>query len=181
MKKLLFILLLTIPFIGFGIDGHFEEKDVSHLDSIYSKEIKYIDFLIDSLMENPIHNNNPYGFTTSGMNNSMGRGIEEYDKLLNKYYKLLKEELPDEKFIILRDSQRNWLKYRKDYLTYHYNHLPNGTMYSNVFKGYEIGIIKERVDLLFSLYKNIKRGYSEYKIVPSPSLNLWIMEHQQNH
>ena len=165
MRKLLFIIILIIPFFGFGIDRNFEEKDVSYLDSIYSKEIKYIDFLIDSLMESPVHKNNPYGFTTSGMNNSVDRGIEEYDKLLNKYYKLLKEELPDKKFIILRDSQRNWLKYREDYLLYHYNHLPNGTMYTNVFKGYEIGIIQERVDHLFNLYKNIKRGYSEYKIV----------------
>jgi uncharacterized protein YecT (DUF1311 family) len=176
MKKFLLILLFTIPLFGFGIDGDmfFEEKDVSHIESVYEKEINYIENLIDSLMYSPIHNNNPYGPTTVGMNNSVSRGIEEYDKLLNKYYKLLKEELPDEKFIILRDSQRNWLKYREDYLFYHLINLPNGTVYTNVFKAYEIGIIRERVDLLFSLYKNIKRGYSEYKIVPSPSLNLWI-------
>ena len=91
MNRILFILLLTIPFIGFGIDENFEEKDVSYLDSIYYKEIKYIDFLIDSLMESPIHKNNPYGFTTSGMNNSVDRGIEEYDKFQRRHIQVGRE------------------------------------------------------------------------------------------
>ena len=165
MKRILFILLLMTPIFGFGSDGPFETKDVSHLDSIYSKEIKYIDFLIDSLMESPMGNGNPYGYSTSGMSNSVNRGIEEYDVLLNKYYNLLKKILPVDEFITLRDSQRKWLKYREDYLFYIGNNLPVGTMYVNVYMGIQLNVISERVDVLYEIYKTISKGYLNFKIV----------------
>lgn len=37
---------------------------------------------------------------------------QDYDDLLNKYYKLLMSELQDQDKIILKESQRNWIAYR---------------------------------------------------------------------
>ena len=173
MKRILFI-LITVPFIGFGSDGPFIENDVSLIDSIYNKEIKYIDFLIDSLMDSPVDDG--YGWTTTGMINSVSKGIDEYDILLNKYYDLLRKELPEEKFITLRDSQRKWLKYRDDYLSYIQNNLPQGSMYRNVYVGIQLKVIRERVNVLYELYKNISKGYFNFKIVEPPSVELWIGE-----
>ena len=51
-------------------------------------------------------------YSTTGMTNAVYYAEAAYDKLLNKYYKLLKSKLNEEDKKRLTDSQRNWILFR---------------------------------------------------------------------
>ncbi len=51
-------------------------------------------------------------YTTTGMVNTMYEAEKEYDKLLNKYYKILLKKLNESDQEALKQSQRNWIKFR---------------------------------------------------------------------
>ena len=71
-----------------------------------------IDFQIDTLMiERFVSIRASIGGTLDVIAAVYDSGIE-YDKLLNKYYKLLHKRLEDSDKEILKQAQRNWIKYR---------------------------------------------------------------------
>jgi uncharacterized protein YecT (DUF1311 family) len=51
-------------------------------------------------------------YTTFGMVHSTNDATADYDKLLNKYYKLLISKLSESDKEILRTAQRNWISFR---------------------------------------------------------------------
>lgn len=53
-----------------------------------------------------------FDWSTSGMAASGYRALDEYDKLLNKYYKMLMSKLATEDKAVLKTTQQNWLKFR---------------------------------------------------------------------
>ncbi len=114
--------------------------------------------------------------STQGILASLNYGYNEYDKLLNKYYKLYRTELkkkgkttPTGAFShepsiekgqdTLLEEQRAWLKLRDSYEAYtktHHAHIYDinggGTIYSIEASNARLGFLKMRVNELFSRY-----------------------------
>lgn len=120
--------------------------------------------------------------STQGILASLSYGYDEYDKLLNKYYKLYRAEVkkkgkttpagafshePNIQNIkkgqkgqdTLLEEQRAWLKLRDSYKAYtkaHHAHIYDinggGTMYSIAASNARLGFLKMRVNELFSRY-----------------------------
>ncbi|EEO25808.1 lysozyme inhibitor LprI family protein [Helicobacter winghamensis] len=117
--------------------------------------------------------------STQGILASLNYGYNEYDKLLNKYYKLYRTELkkkgkttPTGAFShepniqsgkkeqdTLLEEQRAWLKLRDSYEAYtktHHAHIYDinggGTIYSIDASNARLGFLKMRVNELFSRY-----------------------------
>ncbi|WDL74889.1 DUF1311 domain-containing protein [Helicobacter winghamensis] len=117
--------------------------------------------------------------STQGILASLNYGYNEYDKLLNKYYKLYRTELkkkgkttPTGAFShepniqsgkkeqdTLLEEQREWLKLRDSYEAYtktHHAHIYDinggGTIYSIDASNARLGFLKMRVNELFSRY-----------------------------
>jgi len=65
-------------------------------------------FKIEKLAEKKMN----IDYTTSGMTNAVYELEKGYDKLLNKYYKILVEKLNTEDKEKIKIAQRNWLKFR---------------------------------------------------------------------
>ena len=81
--------------------------------------------------------------------------LTEWDKLLNNYYQLLKEELSYDQFIVVRESQRKWLVYREEELGFLASNLPEGMIYREIYFGRRTSIVKERVEELQHIYSMI--------------------------
>ena len=117
--------------------------------------------------------------STQGILASLNYGYDEYDKLLNKYYKLYRAEVkkqnkttptgafshePNIQSIkngqdTLLEEQRAWLKLRDSYEAYtkaHHAHIYDinggGTIYSIHTSNARLGFLKMRVNELFSRY-----------------------------
>lgn len=114
--------------------------------------------------------------STQGILASLNYGYDEYDKLLNKYYKLYRTEVkkkgkttPTGAFShepsiekgqdTLLEEQRAWLKLRDSYEAYtkaHHAHIYDinggGTIYSIHASNARLGFLKMRVNELFSRY-----------------------------
>lgn len=114
--------------------------------------------------------------STQGILASLNYGYNEYDKLLNKYYKLYRTEVkkkgkttPTGAFShepsiekgqdTLLEEQRAWLKLRDSYEAYtkaHHAHIYDinggGTIYSIHASNARLGFLKMRVNELFSRY-----------------------------
>ncbi len=120
--------------------------------------------------------------STQGILASLSYGYDEYDKLLNKYYKLYRTEVkkqnkttPTGAFAhepniqnikkgqkgqdTLLEEQREWLKLRDSYEAYirkHHAHIYDinggGTIYSIEASNARLGFLKMRVNELFSRY-----------------------------
>ena len=117
--------------------------------------------------------------STQGILAAQDYGYNEYDKLLNKYYKLYRAEVkkqnkttptgafshePNIQSIkngqdTLLEEQRAWLKLRDSYEAYtkaHHAHIYDinggGTIYSIEASNARLGFLKMRVDELFSRY-----------------------------
>lgn len=90
-------------------------------------------------------------YSTADMHNTLLFEMAEYDKLLNKYYRLLMDRLSEEDKITFRDAQRAWLKYRDSEAEVNGKIIaPNrytggGTMWPLIAGGRNLAIIKERV------------------------------------
>ena len=122
-------LQLLILFIGLNCLGQtpraLTKKDVVQIETliklstkdlsskIESDNLLYKNFVIDTFkIEERQRLKLDIDYTTSGMINSTINANKEYDKLLNKYYQILLRSLKKEDQQILRQSQRNWLKFR---------------------------------------------------------------------
>lgn len=117
-----------------------------------------IEFTMDTMrIEKVIDFQNEDGhYTTYDMHQMNRFRYEEYDKLLNKYYKILMNSLPAEKKTTVRDSQRVWLKYR-DSEKLLYEALigsQEGTMWPVVAGDMNVQLVKDRVLILFYILSN---------------------------
>lgn len=117
--------------------------------------------------------------STQGILASLNYGYDEYDKLLNKYYKLYRTEVKKQNKTTqtgafshepsiqsgkngqdtLLEEQRAWLKLRDSYEAYtkaHHAHIYDinggGTIYSIHASNARLGFLKMRVNELFSRY-----------------------------
>jgi uncharacterized protein YecT (DUF1311 family) len=94
-------------------------------------------------------------YSTMDMHNAISFQMTEYDKLLNKYYKLLRDKLSDDDKVKLRDAQRVWLKYRDSEAAINGGIIaPNeytggGTMWPVLAGLRTLAIVKERVCSLY--------------------------------
>lgn len=85
--------------------------------------------------------------------------LEEYDKLLNKYYKVLMKKLSAEDRIRFRDAQRLWLKYRdsekkiNNEIVAANPYTGGGTVWPLIAGERNLHILKQR---LFSIYELIE-------------------------
>ena len=71
-------------------------------------EFKLDTFKIERIQERKLE----IDFSTTGMLNSTYEVIDEYDKLLNKYYKTLLGKLTEKDTNVLRKAQKNWIQFR---------------------------------------------------------------------
>ena len=143
-------------------------KDLSKIEQIYEFEVARIDCEVQNLGE-------VLG-STQGILASLSYGYDEYDKLLNKYYKLYRAEVKKQNKTTptgafshepsiqkgqdtLLEEQRAWLKLRDSYEAYiqkHHAHIYDinggGTIYSIEASNARLGFLKMRVNELFSRY-----------------------------
>lgn len=88
------------------------KQELLKKDRISDSDKLQIDFQIDTLMiERFVSKRASIGGTLDVIAAVYDSGIE-YDKLLNKYYKLLHKRLNDSDKEILKQAQRNWIQYR---------------------------------------------------------------------
>lgn len=149
-------------------------KDLSKIEQIYKFEVAKIECEIQKLSE-------VLG-STQGTIATLDYAYKEYDKLLNKYYKLYRAEVKKQNKTTptgafshepnlqnikkgqkgqdtLLEEQRAWLKLRDSYETYiqkHHAHIYDinggGTIYSISASNARLGFLKMRVNELFSRY-----------------------------
>ena len=146
-------------------------KDLSKQERIYLFETTQIDCWVQNLGE-------VLG-STQGILASLNYGYDEYDKLLNKYYKLYRTEVKKQNKTTqtgafshepniqnikkgqdtLLEEQRAWLKLRDSYEAYtkaHHAHIYDinggGTIYSIETSNARLRFLKMRVNELFSRY-----------------------------
>ena len=142
-------------------------KDLSKIEQIYKFETTQIDCEVQNLGE-------VLG-STQGILASLNYGYDEYDKLLNKYYKLYRTEVKKQNKTTptgafshepniqnikkgqkgqdtLLEEQRAWLKLRDSYEAYtkaHHAHIYDinggGTMYSIEASNARLGFLKMRL------------------------------------
>lgn len=96
-------------------------------------------------------------YTTADMHNTVLYQLAEYDKLLNKYYRLLMNKLSDEDREKFRESQRVWLSYRDSEkkvnreIVAPNKYTGSGTMWPLIAGGRNLDIVRERVCTLYEL------------------------------
>ena len=153
---------------------HFDFNPKNKQEQIYKFETTQIDCEVQNLGE-------VLG-STQGILASLNYGHNEYDKLLNKYYKLYRAEVKKQNKTTptgafshepniqnikkgqkgqdtLLEEQRAWLKLRDSYKAYtkaHHAHIYDinggGTIYSIEASNARLGFLKMRVNELFSRY-----------------------------
>jgi uncharacterized protein YecT (DUF1311 family) len=80
---------------------------------------------------------------------------EAWDKALNKYYNLLKTNLPKETFELLKESQKQWIKFRDNefsFISKFYLDDKEGTMWHVVSENAKKEIVKDRAMELEDIY-----------------------------
>jgi uncharacterized protein YecT (DUF1311 family) len=111
----------------------------------------YIDtFYLERLWQLEIN----YNGSTMGMNQATRKAETAYDKLLNKYYKMLFDQLQGKDKETLKVSQRNWLKYRDSERSVNYSinnkdYTGGGTIHSIFVTNRNTDIVKQRVIELY--------------------------------
>ena len=112
---------------------------------------------IDKMLSECISKNS----STAGMNKCTYDASDEWEKEMNKNLDLLKSVMTKEQYHFLQKSQENWEKYKMT----QYNLIDEiilkkmGTMYSTIRLGYRLGIIKDRAQILHSLYDTFPLDY----------------------
>jgi uncharacterized protein YecT (DUF1311 family) len=172
MKKLL--LLSAFIFLSVtGLNAQRLERSVESLrrDSIFSLEWDEIANLWDSLSTIEPSKNHRFGYSARGMMSASDTCFTEWDKLLNKYYNLLKSELPHDEFLVLRDSQRKWLIYREEKLQFLSLNMPGGMIYYEIYYLRRKGIVSERVGELQSIYSALP-DLTKARVIEYPEVRI---------
>jgi uncharacterized protein YecT (DUF1311 family) len=95
--------------------------------------------------------------STGGMNECMATATAEWDKELNKYYKLLQGKVSPEQKAVLQDVQRSWIAFKDKeikLINIMYGEM-DGTMWTNVASSRVMQITKERALDIKSLYEDV--------------------------
>jgi len=84
--------------------------------------------------------------STAGMIDACRWAEKEWDKLLNNNYKLLMKKLDKDNQTRLRNSQREWVKFRDLEFAFNGNFYGefDGTMYRTVAAGVRVDFVRER-------------------------------------
>ena len=85
--------------------------------------------------------------------------MDEYDKLLNKYYRLLMGLLSEEGKTALRNAQRKWLEMRNlefEFINQLYHGELGGTMYIPIANDVKKEFVKQRVAELKDYYLTLE-------------------------
>lgn len=98
---------------------------------------------IDSVLQNCLDGNE----NTAGQRNCLSTAYNAWDKELNKNYVELSKKLPAAAFNTLKESQRNWLKFRDAeflFINKYYYELKKGTIFYVIGDGNRVQIVKDR-------------------------------------
>ncbi len=95
-----------------------------------------------------------YDYSTLGMNQATYRAEIAYDKLLNKYYKKLYDQLEGSDKEKLKTSQKNWIRFRDsekelNYTLYNEKYSGGGTIHKIFVANKSAEITKQRVIELY--------------------------------
>ncbi|MHC8949308.1 lysozyme inhibitor LprI family protein [Sphingobacterium hungaricum] len=117
-----------LSFLFFSvIQFSFAQQDSINFDEVlnakikrYQKQLaseelsqKEFDFIIDTMkVETRLQVDLESDYSTSGMVNATYQAEESYDKLLNKYYKILYARLNKKDKAVLKKAQLSWLSFR---------------------------------------------------------------------
>ncbi|MGL6120220.1 MAG: lysozyme inhibitor LprI family protein [Fusobacteriaceae bacterium] len=129
-KLMLVYIFLILSVTSFGGVSEDYERELSKLEKQYEAKL-----------------DNDY--STFGMLSAAEDYYNELDKVLNKSYKELRAVLGDEEKIALRDSQREWIKFRDKEIEFSATlySKKDGTMYRLFTPGMKIELIKNRIDI----------------------------------
>lgn len=99
-------------------------------------------------------------YSTHGMNNAVNELTAAYDKLLNKYYKLILAKLSTADKQIFITAQKSWLAFRKAeenliLMLSKDEYSGGGTLQSNIITGSFSRLIVQRTDELYRYYSNM--------------------------
>ncbi len=140
MKTIYSILVFTLLNLSFVSAQNFHDEEVDILNAKLSDCIE----------------NNP---TTHGNISCIDASMKEWDKFLNKYYKLLKAELSAEGKQKLLETQIEWIKMRdKEYSfidQYYHVETGGGTMFQSIALNAKLDIIIARAIQLKKYYVDI--------------------------
>ena len=130
---------------------------LSNFICLYSQNISD-EFKRDTArVEQKVRNMIDKDYSTYGLHEANKTLEIEYDKLLNKYYKILYNKLDDNGKKALKETQLNWIKFRdaeKKFLSeLHqntFNEMGGGTMWGVHYGNLTAQITRERVFVLYS-------------------------------
>lgn len=90
--------------------------------------------------------------TTTGMRTAKNQELIQWDNELNKIYKMLKEKLPEDEFIVLRDEERQWIVERDEKANAAAAEYEGGTLAGLEYLSVQVETTKERTYELVELY-----------------------------
>jgi uncharacterized protein YecT (DUF1311 family) len=117
----------------------------------------YLRFASDTLRVNTRHRMYmDIDYSASGMIHYTYTALDEYDELLNIYYQLLMQALPENDRELLRQAQRRWIAYRDSEFalrTHMQQFNDSGSMHALIHAGNNLHFIKSRaIELYQYLY-----------------------------
>jgi len=133
-------LILTVLILGFSLSVLGQEKN---------EEKNPIDVKLDKCLENDSN------YTSLGMIRCSEIAREDWDKELNKYYKLLMNVLEEDAKAKLKKSQIKWIEFRDleyEFSSEMYSDM-QGTMWKIVAAGRRCEIVKARALALKDYYE----------------------------
>ena len=140
MKKFTLFVLFTFLFGNFGFSQNKKDEDYLRIQKMTEK----------CMDANP---------STQGMADCIIKEQEEWDKVLNKYYNLLKNELSDEGKTALQSAQREWIKMRDKEFAFidqlYHVETGGGTMYISIALSVKSEIVQKRALELKNYYQEL--------------------------
>ena len=128
------------------------KKDLSASEITFSVDTFKVEQIAAKRME--------VDYSTAGMNNTMNDRAASYDKLLNKYYKILLAALKPADKATLIATQRSWINYRDAeskliYTMGKQEYSGGGTIQSNIASTAYADLVVERTLKIFNYYNSI--------------------------
>ena len=140
------------------VGQYFSEKDFQEDFKFASDTIRIKEFL------NEYENSYSMATTTMGMNWKARKYLDEYDKLLNEYYKKAQKVLTSEMQKKLIESQKKWLAYYENEKNFIYSLNDFGNHNSSLYCwGYYNEMIEKRVFFLREIYQGQFQNMNAFK------------------
>jgi uncharacterized protein YecT (DUF1311 family) len=137
---------------------YFSEKEFQEDFKFAKDTIRINQFL------NEYENSYSMATTTMGMNWKAGKYLDEYDKLLNEYYKKAQSVLTLDMQKKLIESQKKWLSYYENEKNFVYSLNDFGNHNSSLYCwGYYIEMMEKRVFFLREIYQGHFQNPNAYK------------------